>query len=445
MLSRQFQFSICSSNAVSSSKPLRMIRSPLRRCQSTTKDTATPANQNSSTVTDIPNWKLHRTGITALLWSQRQLEQQKQRLNATGGLVVPHELVDKAPENSMVEIKLPFSSDRELRDQYLSPFGHVRLGRILEDLDAMAGNIAFLHADDGNPRSAPLVIVTASLDRIHLHKQLLSDQDLIMKGHVTWVGRSSMEIEIVASTMDEKNNQSVCFVAVFTMVATDPITKKSTPVNPLKARTPEEIERFALGERNRQSRLEFKKNSLTNQPPTEDERLVLHRVFMEWNSRSDTSDIQYVPMSSTTRQSTILCQPSERNFANKVFGGYLMRQGFELAFSTAFLFSKNFPSFEAMDDTAFHKPVEIGSILTFRAKVVYTKAQHLLVQVKAYVTDPKIGKEELTNVFHFTFYCEALSNTKIYPESYVEAMSFLEGRRIFDNHKHQNTESPAAK
>lgn len=34
------------------------------------------------------------------------------------------------------------------------------------------------------------------------------------------------------------------------------------------------------------------------------------------------------------------CQPSERNLGNKVFGGWLMRKGFELAFMTAFLFAQ---------------------------------------------------------------------------------------------------------
>ncbi|PRP81190.1 hypothetical protein PROFUN_02024 [Planoprotostelium fungivorum] len=377
-----------------------------------------------------PNWKIHRTGITALLWGQRQLEIQKQRLNETKGLIVPHVLTPKKPSDSIVEISLPFGSNSELRDQYLSPFGHIRIGRLLEDLDAMAGNIAFLHADDGNPGSAPLVIVTASLDRIHLHRPLMPDQDLVLRGQVTWVGRSSMEIEISANSTHD-NAPSI--VAVFTMVATDPMTKKSTQVNPLEPVTEEEKKRFDLGERNRQ-------NSLANEPPTVDERLVLHRVFMEWNKKVDNAD--YVTMSSTARQSVILCQPSERNFANKIFGGYLMRSGFELAFSTAYLFCKTRPSFEAMDDTTFHRPVEIGSILCLKAQVVYSKEGHVMVQVRAHVTDPKIGKEELTNVFNFTFKCEqpeqgAGALRRVYPESYAEAMAFLEGRRLF--HQHQTS------
>lgn len=61
---------------------------------------------------ETPNWKLHRTGTTALLWSQRQLEQQKQRLDATGGHVVPHALVEKAPEDSFVQVRPLYNSHR---------------------------------------------------------------------------------------------------------------------------------------------------------------------------------------------------------------------------------------------------------------------------------------------------------------------------------------------
>jgi acyl-coenzyme A thioesterase 9 len=39
----------------------------------------------------------------------------------------------------------------------------------LLQLDALAGTIAFKHCDDNNPRSRPLLIVTASIDRVVAH------------------------------------------------------------------------------------------------------------------------------------------------------------------------------------------------------------------------------------------------------------------------------------
>ena len=48
--------------------------------------------------------------------------------------------------------------------------------------------------DDGSTR--PLLLVTASVDRIVLKKPILVDADLTIDGAVTWVGRSSMEIQM---------------------------------------------------------------------------------------------------------------------------------------------------------------------------------------------------------------------------------------------------------
>lgn len=48
----------------------------------------------------------------------------------------------------------------------------------------------------------PLLLVTASVDRMVLKKPIRVDADLKIVGAVTWVGRSSMEIqlEVIQST-----------------------------------------------------------------------------------------------------------------------------------------------------------------------------------------------------------------------------------------------------
>lgn len=43
-------------------------------------------------------------------------------------------------------------------------------------------NTHFRHADDNNPKTRPLTIVTASVDRIQLLHQLYPDRDLTMRG-----------------------------------------------------------------------------------------------------------------------------------------------------------------------------------------------------------------------------------------------------------------------
>eukprot|EP01114_Cavostelium_apophysatum_P021122 TRINITY_DN7277_c0_g1_i1.p1 TRINITY_DN7277_c0_g1~~TRINITY_DN7277_c0_g1_i1.p1 ORF type:complete len:431 (+),score=50.36 TRINITY_DN7277_c0_g1_i1:14-1306(+) len=371
----------------------------------------------------------HRTGITAKLWQERKKEQDKHI--GIEGNEAPSFLVNKAPSDSYTEIHMPFSTDQNLQDQYLSAYGSVRMGRLLEDLDAMAGNIAFKHADDNNPKTRPLTIVTASVDSIHLIKRLHPQRDFVMKGSVTWVGKSSMEIEIRVESKDETTNQTITNVsAVFTMVARDAATGRAAHVNPLVPRTDEEKQRFAVGEANKKRRLEWKENSLMRQPPTADERLILHDLFME--TKKAQSSPNHVQMQRTEHESLLLCQPSERNIHGKIFGGYLMRQGFELAVATAFLFSQSQPFFVCLDDIAFMKAVDIGSILKLVSTVVYTTGKYVQVEVVASVINPSEGKSDVTNTFHFTFECpnyQDLQIKKVIPQTYEEGMRYLEGRR----------------
>jgi acyl-coenzyme A thioesterase 9 len=67
----------------------------------------------------------------------------------------------------------------------------MRFGKVLEDLDALAGNIAFAHVQDPN-----LTLVTASVDRIRLSAPPNLDADQHLSGKVTFVGTSSMEIRM---------------------------------------------------------------------------------------------------------------------------------------------------------------------------------------------------------------------------------------------------------
>ena len=115
-------------------------------------------------------------------------------------------------------------------------------------------------------------------------------------------------------------------------------------------------------------------------------------------------------------------QPQERNIANKIFGGYLMRKAAELAFSCAFMYARSQPSFVALDgassaarallrsdslhsDITFIRPVEIGNLLKLRSQVIFSQGNHLMVEVEATVHDPLKAERHLTNRFYFTFVC----------------------------------------
>lgn len=52
--------------------------------------------------------------------------------------------------------------------QYRNPWDGVRIGRLLEDMDSLAGFVAFDHADDGDPATRPPLLVTATVEAIRV-------------------------------------------------------------------------------------------------------------------------------------------------------------------------------------------------------------------------------------------------------------------------------------
>ncbi len=62
--------------------------------------------------------------------------------------------------------------------------------KFLEDLDALAGNVAFWHADDGLPATSPLALVTASVEEIRVLRQMDVQSDIVLSGQVVYVRAS---------------------------------------------------------------------------------------------------------------------------------------------------------------------------------------------------------------------------------------------------------------
>jgi hypothetical protein len=76
--------------------------------------------------------------------------------------------------------------------------GGIRFGKLLEDIDAFAGNVAFLHCNDGDPNTKVPVLVTACLDRLDIDFPVTLNlgTDLQLQGQVTWTSKSALQISI---------------------------------------------------------------------------------------------------------------------------------------------------------------------------------------------------------------------------------------------------------
>ncbi|XP_021741055.1 acyl-coenzyme A thioesterase 9, mitochondrial-like [Chenopodium quinoa] len=99
-----------------------------------------------------------------------------------------------------------------------------RWGKMLEDLDALPGTISYKHCSNPGGMTRPILLVTAAVDKILLKKPIRVDADLSLVGAVTWVGRSSMEMQLEVLQPPQDGSQmsnSVALVANFTFVARD--------------------------------------------------------------------------------------------------------------------------------------------------------------------------------------------------------------------------------
>ncbi|KAF9432525.1 hypothetical protein BGZ76_010667 [Entomortierella beljakovae] len=365
-------------------------------------------------------------------------------LSVSSGIVDPdvkyddRKLVLKTMTDSYTEVILPFGKDKELLEEYVNFGGNIRHGKVMEDLDALAGAISYKHCDDGNIKSKPIIIVTAAVDRIDI-MQPFGITDLRLSGHVTHVGYSSMEVYMKMEAIPENPEEpgTTILTARFTMVARDALTSKAAQVNPLELTNDSERKLFQISENRKAMKRLAAESDLTKRPPSEEERFLIHDMYLQYSKYEDPKAVkpENLEWMSETKMSSIhIMQPQDRNIHDKIFGGYLMRLAYELAFCNTALFIKCRPKFLALDEISFRAPVNIGSFLALDSQIVYSEGgdhHSLQVMVKADVLDIAKNTRKTTNTFWFTFTDPQTDKLtpKVMPRTYGETILYIEGKR----------------
>lgn len=426
--------------------------------------------------------KKNATWLAALEERKKQLAQGKVIDSYSYNTPQKPIISDKTRADSFSYIKLPLKEDEWLTDFYASAAGRFRMGQIFQDLDGLAGTVANKHVSPTKP-----ILVTASVDRIYLLKRVddIKNRNFIISGSVVWTGTSSMEIIIKASSTtgplkekiveDDIKDEDVFLTASFTFVARNPETHRSFPINRLLPTTEKEWAEFKRAESHNAAKKFLKKSENINKKiPSPIEFEMIHKMWLESKeiSKSD-SNIKF--MKDTQLNSTAFMQPQYRNrHSYMIFGGYLMRQTFELAYCTAAAFSHAFPRFISLDQTTFKAPVPVGSVLYMSAKVVYTEHVHgpddttttkglthfdfnatnsltdnpdeflnkpgTLIQVKVDTSVKALNEDKRTQTgtFVYSYFVPTESTdenipnpgySSVVPETYGEMIEFLEGRR----------------
>lgn len=100
-----------------------------------------PIDAGSSNRKPISLWPgMHHSPATHALWEARSTIFENPVHEDPSSQTQP---VPKSPSRSRTSILYNFSSDLVLREQYRNPWNHIRMGKLVEDFDALAGTIAF--------------------------------------------------------------------------------------------------------------------------------------------------------------------------------------------------------------------------------------------------------------------------------------------------------------
>mmetsp|Transcript_40 Transcript_40/g.62 ORF Transcript_40/g.62 Transcript_40/m.62 type:complete len:472 (-) Transcript_40:232-1647(-) len=430
--------------------PVERIGSVRKRCFSDKANLGSKAEQGLA--------GKHKTPMVDYLWDLRTTarKQEEQRRQKETEKALAHRAMEatsaqmkgKSPSESFTQITYPFSTDSLFREKYINPWGTIRVGRIVEDLDALAGTIAFRHSKHSSEVNEECILVTASIDRIILgHRPNLND-DIDLSGKVSWVGTSSMEINMTANS---SWTTEPWLSALFSFVALDKNTGKPAALNRLIPETDEEKVRFGLGEERNQTRkrqrqekskarIQKRRKGVQGEHDhaDDDEEVSLEtaaqllfneaRPFLDLPALAPRNIIR---LSDTVTENAMIMQPQQRNTAGRIFGGFLVRRAYELAYASAYMFGGHVPRFRELDEVVFKKPVDVGDLVRFRAFVLYTSTHmHDLptahIQVDAFVTKPENMSSTLSNTFNFTFEFPAETLLRdIVPESLEEAITIV--------------------
>lgn len=151
------------------------------------------------------------------------------------------------------------------------------------------------------------------------------------------------------------SRESVSLTANFTFAARDSKTGKSAKINPI---LPENINEKLLwqeAEERNKMRKKKKEQKIDNLGEKEN---MLNELLL---ANSDDNNNNNILIKDTCLQNSLVCQPEQRNIHGQIFGGYLMRKAFELAYATAYSFVGSPPCFVEVDHVDFLKPVSAYS------------------------------------------------------------------------------------
>ncbi|XP_016987529.1 acyl-coenzyme A thioesterase 9, mitochondrial [Drosophila rhopaloa] len=344
------------------------------------------------------------------------------------------ELPKRSMMDSHTTANILLENDALMRERFVYGVGLLRMGRIMEELDLLSVWICHRHIFPPKlPEGVPLpyTFVTLLVDHAHfLVEKFSADVDVSLSGHVSWTGNSSMEI-----TAYVRQNGLLLAKAIFMIAARDATNSGPAPVNPLMPAN--ELEdcfyREALERHKRRaeklSRLDSKRQ------PTKEEEQIMYEMFTRTKGIEGLSQTATLPpdcrwMSEWHRSTLLHPFPQNRNEANTIFGGFIIRSAIETSYITACLYGGDYSVIRFISDITFTHQIPVHSYMKLRAYVVYTQDNYVQLMTVVNAIDGNNFSEFHSNTLHLTYSCNH-KVPEILPTSYHEALWYLSGRRHF--------------
>ena len=136
-----------------------------------------------------------------------------------------------------------------IRPTHLNSAGRLFGGILMQWIDEAAGLVAIRHSRRN--------VATVSVDNLQFLKGAYQGDTVIIKARLTYVGRTSMEVEVKTYKEDVDRKSELINQAYFTMVALDE-NDKPTPVPRLELQSEEQKAEFKKGEIRRNMRMKLK-------------------------------------------------------------------------------------------------------------------------------------------------------------------------------------------
>lgn len=367
-------------------------------------------------------------------------------------------------KNSFIRVIMPFDKSFELTEMFVRfDTNKVRIGKLLEIMDLLAGRVCYKHLQVLKEHNFSLV--TACVDGFQVfHDDYRVTQSLSLNSYITYVGNRTIEVQcdlfdskdvlqMTAKYLFVAKHNPLCYVTyknnevdvkAFTSlnnvgkenkeIIRRPTVKQIPKIDFEIDEDPEKAQLLhLLGEENQKKRLIISRESPLLTPPKGEEIYQLHDILLK---HDEFPSQKVTRLKDTNHEKLTLSHVADRNIHNTTFGGFLMRESFELAYITAFMQGRGErPSLYHINDTQFMSPVPFGSILKFRSCICYAYKRLLIVKVTidTYQKRSDGGSiETRTNDFNVSFLMQENQGV-ILPETYKEAMLYIDGKRRVKN------------